>query len=183
MYKYIAIILLMFTLSFFGCSNLKKEDSSVISDSTIANCTYFMPDMPDLCDTIKLTSGAWEKEERIDSEYVDRQFMNLYKVAYGNINDDDKIDAAVVLALCTGGSGIFVSINVVVDSNSAPFHLAYKYIGDRIDVDTLFIRDHVIHMRAIIQRYDQGACCPDSTVNWQFRLKVNHLEEITGATF
>ena len=167
---------MLFSLSFWDCSNLKEELSSTINDSTVANCTYFMPSLANanLCDTIKLTSGSWETK---------RKFMHLHKVAYGNLNGDNKLDAAVVLALCTGGSGIFISINALIDSNGVPFHRACKFIGDRIKVDSVFIQDQIINLHAIVQRYKEGACCPDSSVIWQFKLEGNNLRKITGATF
>jgi len=178
----IKIILLLFGILSFNCSHPKKIQLPTINDSTVANATYYMPYMEGVCDTIKLTSGFWEKVIT-DSEYVEREYIRLYKVAYGDLNNNNKTDAAVVLAQCTGGSGVFISINALIDSSGMPFHRACKYIGDRIKVDSIFVKDQIIHLNAIVQRYNVGACCPDSLVSWKFRLDGNKLDEITGATF
>lgn len=178
----IKFILLIVGIISFNCSHPKKEQSPTINDSTVASGTYFMGIAEGEYDTIKLSSGFWDKVIT-DSEYVERVYMSLYKVAYGDLNNDNKTDAAVVLAQCTGGSGNFISINALVDSNGLPFHLACKYIGDRIKVDSVYIKDQIIHLNSIIQRYNAGACCPDSSVSWQFRLVGNKLNEIIGATF
>ena len=100
---------------------------------------------------VTLHSGDYRFEMPDSSalEIIYRYRMNLTgKYAFGDLNGDGRLDAIICLAEWGGGSGIFKSVNAVIDSNGHPIHTAKFYVGDRTQIDTVFFDSDLVKVRA-----------------------------------
>ena len=166
-----------------SCSNQKTNNIAKIKSpqhkvhnltkKKLSNATYFQF----TGESRSLTIGPNDQAEDGSTLYLLHDQM-----AFGDLRGDGEDYAVVFLAENGGGSGVFISLNAIVDSNGSPYHLASFSLGDRIGIDTVFIQDRIIHVNAMIQSGNHGAF-PDSSASWQFILENNDLKEITGAKF
>jgi hypothetical protein len=166
----------------FNCSKQTKGSSisltsdslrvKVINDSSLSKATYYIASGPTI-DTIKLTDGTWKGQYNDLPGDTTYENLNLQTVAYGDLNGDGKLDAAVVLRNWTGGSGIFVSLNAVLDSNNHPTHSASADLGDRTILDSIWIDSSIIKVKT------RGYLDEDSIFT-KFKLVGNKLKQISN---
>ena len=109
--------------------------------------------------------------------------LDTTQIAIGDLQGDGREYAAVFLAEWVGGTGIFTSLNVVVDSGGSPYHLAGIDLGDHIGIDSVLIHDRIIYVNALVHRYGQELEPPDSSTTWWFKLENHTLKETSGAKF
>ncbi|MDP2038265.1 MAG: hypothetical protein Q8L04_12855 [Ignavibacteria bacterium] len=188
MKKYIKYINFLYVIEFLLFSRCSKQKYHLTIDR-LYNSTYLSSCGDENSrEYITLKSGHFEST-KVDSTdggpYIDRYSMDIYShnIAFGDLCGDGREYAALCLAEWTGGSGVFISLNVIVNSNGSPIHIAGFQLGDRIKADSVFIQDKVIRVKAVIQRDNQGACCPDSQTTWKFKIEGDNLKKITEAQF
>jgi hypothetical protein len=91
-------------------------------------------------------------------------------VAFGDLNYDGQDDAAVILGVNTGGTGVFTSIAAVLNIGGAPVHTALVYIDDRpIIADLMTIVSGEIIAQMTIHGADDPMCCPSFQTQQAFR--------------
>jgi hypothetical protein len=89
-------------------------------------------------------------------------------VLYGDINADGFEDALVFLSTQNGGTGHFVEMAAVVDSeNAGPRNISTVSLGDRIIVEAGTVRDGVITLDLRVHGPDDGLCCPSQVARWR----------------
>jgi hypothetical protein len=180
-------IIVLSTLPLLFLLSCTKQKVANLTKDKLENATYFEFTNLGSLGAIKLTSGHFKSEQQdtIDSVVIrNESSLDLLddQIAFGDLRGDGREYAAVFLAEGGRGTGLFISINAIVDSNGTPYHITSCYLGDRITIDTVFISDRIIYVDAVIQSGNHGAF-PDSSVSWQFKLDNNVLKEITGARF
>ena len=82
------------------------------------------------------------------------------KIALGDLNNDGKPDAAVVLIIDTGGSGTFRELAVLRNRGGKPVHIASTLLGDRIRVNSIAITSGAIVVDLIRHGSQDPMCCP-----------------------
>ena len=129
----------------------KKITTPVSQDNNFkpdpSNATFNFTDGP-----ITLSNGAKERKIVPDSNLVE-EIALLENIAYGDINNDGKIDTATLLVRFGGGSGTFIYAGAFV---SGPVN--YKgtntiFVGDRIKPQSISINNGVI----VVKYLDRGA--------------------------
>ena len=134
-----------------------------------SNATFIFED-----GEVTLSQGKSEKEEGGIVEEV----TLLDTRAYGDVNGDNKNDAAVFLARYGGGSGTFIYAAAFV---SGP--LNYKgsnvvFLGDRISPQDISIKNGVVTVEYLDRRNDEGfAAEPTVPVSKQLIFSNGTLEE------
>jgi hypothetical protein len=118
---------------------------------------------------VTLHSGDYRFEIPDSSapEIIYRYRMNFDgKYVFGDLNGDGRLDAIICLAEWGGGSGIFRSVNAVIDSNGHPIHTAKFYVGDQTQIDTVYFDSGLVKVR--VQDYPKK----DSIISYTLKYNV-----------
>lgn len=81
-------------------------------------------------------------------------------------------DAIVVYSVSTGGSGVFIVINVVSLAEDVPKVIAHKLLGDRIIIHNILVENKIISIDATVHGPDDAFCCP--TLRKTINLKLEN---------
>jgi hypothetical protein len=139
-----------------------------LSVDSLRNATYTTPYF---LKTVKLVNGSYT--EGSGATYYTVQMMGVY--AYGDLNGDGKVDAAIILAENQGGSGVFESVVAVLNQGGGPHQISSVQLGDRVLVKSADISRGVIHLDMIVHSPNDPMCCPSQADVQSFWLLGNSL--------
>ena len=132
-----------------------------LSAEQLKNATYFAPNYRR---QVTLKEGSFEE--------VGVLWVNLLTyIAFGDLNGDDLPDAAVFLAENGGGTGVFVSLVVVINQAGQPVQAGSVYIDDRPNIVGVEIVDGKIVVTAAIHGNNDPGCCPTLPVQQTYALQ------------
>jgi hypothetical protein len=99
------------------------------------------------------------------------------RIAYGDLNGDGTKDAAVLLAVNTGGSGVFKYLALVIPEKGKPVNLSTISLGDRVTIKTLSIRNGKIKVKMLTHSPTDPLCCPTQEIiqGYQLNPQTNQL--------
>jgi len=118
--------------------------------------------------TIQLSKGAYhDSAAGLD--------VRLIATAVGDIDGDNRADAAVVLASQTGGSGTFVDLFALLDHDDGAVTRGPVSLGDRVKVDSIRVSDRAIRLHLLSHGPDDPLCCPTQRVVETFVLHADTL--------
>lgn len=129
----------------------------------------------------RLIAGQHEEEELVDKEdyrYIFSAGLVEDKVAFGDLNNDGKEDAAVIVFSAGGGSGVFYELAVMTNENGNPYHLTSKYLGDRVKINSITVKDGIITLEMVVHDLGDASCCPTLHKVSQYKLSGEELLEI-----
>jgi hypothetical protein len=143
-----------------------------VSDLTLdalRNATYDVSEFFGSPHSVTLVNGSYASGP--DPAVID--YISVYMsdmVAFGDLNYDGANDAAVILGINTGGTGVFTYIAAVLNVGGSPMHVASVFIDDRPMVTGLVINAGEILAQTTIHGPDDPGCCPNSPVEQGWRL-------------
>jgi hypothetical protein len=174
-----SLILIVPLLFLLACTS--KEDPA-FSVNALANASYFKFKNERSGVKVTLKSGHCEGVDTLDTGIANGYAMDLdtSHIAIGELSGDGRNCAVVFLSEWGGGTAILVSLNVIADSNGTPSHLAELELGDHVEIDSVFIRDRIIRVNALIRCYLQEPGPPDSSLTWSFRLEGHALQQVSS---
>jgi hypothetical protein len=151
-------------------------ESRHLSIHPVRNAVYDIPNVG----RIKFKDGAYDREanDSLGQSYAHIGLVDLF--AFGDLNGDGLEDAVTFLASNFGGSGIFVSLEILLNNNGSPSHVASYLIGDRVGIDSVNIVGGLIELHIITQGPDDSMCCPTLHVSKQLRLQNGKLMELNN---
>src|SRR5436309_2193507 len=118
--------------------------------------------------TIQLAQGAYhDSAGGLD--------VKLVAIATGDLDGDNRPDAAVVLASQTGGTGTFVDLFALLDHDDGALTRGPASLGDRVKVDSIRVSDRAIHLHLLTQGPDDPLCCPTQHVVETFVIHADTL--------
>jgi hypothetical protein len=131
-------------------------------------------------DPVRNAVYAYDREanDSLGQSYAHIGLVDLF--AFGDLNGDGLEDAVTFLASNFGGSGIFVSLEILLNNNGSPSHVASYLIGDRVGIDSVNIVGGLIELHIITQGPDDSMCCPTLHVSKQLRLQNGKLMELNN---
>ena len=133
----------------------------------LKNATYSLSGYDD--QKITLSNGAYSEEYL----YV---WIEEEPIAFGDINNDNREDAAVILVYSGGGTGLFFEAALVLNQDGKPVHIASTELGDRIIVEDLNIEPGHINVDILTHGPDQAmADLPEVAKHFTFELIGNRL--------
>jgi hypothetical protein len=110
----------------------------------------------------------WFKDFNIQVTLKDGIFSNdqiqcqlIEPAGLGDLNGDGQEDAAVILAIKSGGSGTFYDLIAILDQNGTLVQSGFSYIGDRQIVNNLEIVKGRMILNYITQGLNTPLCCPN----------------------
>lgn len=182
MKKFTPIILIIIAILgiwfvFKQASNVStKSETSSTNDSVAhpnpSNATFTFEDGP-----ITLSKGQNEQQIIPGGELTQDTTLTS-TIGYGDLNNDKKEDAAVVLVQSGGGSGVFVYVAAYV---SGP--LDYKgsnavFVGDRINPKSISINNGIISFNYLDRKSNEPfATEPSVPITKQFVYSNGTLAE------
>lgn len=96
--------------------------------------------------------------------------------AFGDLDGDRIADAAVVVFIDPGGSGTFIHLLAMRDRDGTPVQAGRAFIGDRVRVESLTIRDGRIFVSMVAHGPGDPMCCPSTRMRRAFTLRGCRLE-------
>jgi len=107
--------------------------------------------------------------------------VQISRTAFGDLNGDADLDAAVILVSSGGGTGSFYEVAALLAEDGQPVHAGSVLLGDRISVTSIAIADGVITV-AYLDRPEGAAMAeaPSVPVTRQFHIEAGVLVEIGG---
>ena len=122
--------------------------------------------LPESNGLVQLTGGVFEQLYPGSATSVRVELLNS---VLGDLNGDGSEDAAVVLAVNTGGSGTFIYLVAVDNYGGQPKQVAGTPLGDRVQVKSIHIQDGIIRLGMVVHSETDPLCCPslDKQENYQ----------------
>ena len=157
---------------------LPEEEAVKLTLESLENAEYYFA----LYDKrTRLIGGQHGEEEIIDEDgyrYIFSAGIVSDKAAFGDLDNDGKEDAAVIIYSTGGRSGLFYELAIMINEDGNPYYLTSKYLGDRIEVNSVNIQDGIITLERIIHDLGDAACCPTLHKVSQYKLFENELLEL-----
>lgn len=153
-----------------------------LSRSVLENLAYTLPGFVDREPfSFQLKDGVFQNGE--DPVAIDFIMARLGDdIAYGDLNGDDLPDAAVILAVNYGGTGVFVWVVAVLNQNGKAEQAAAFLIDDRPVIEQLSIENGRILLEALVHGPADPGCCPNQPVRWALRLMPAGLNLVSAST-
>jgi hypothetical protein len=100
--------------------------------------------------------------------------------AFGDLNADGLEDAVVILRESSGGTGVDISLAMVMNENGIPRNTDTVELGDRKEIQSIIIDDGIIYVSGLTHRPEEGLMQPTLPAVWIFRVNGELLEQISG---
>ena len=103
--------------------------------------------------------------------------------ALGDLDADGDPDAAAVLAVESGGSGMFYYLVALESQGGALRQAAITSLGDRIKLNSILIQEGGIRLQELVHAATDPQCCPSQEKAADYRLVAGQLSppEYAGA--
>lgn len=101
-----------------------------------------------------------------------------YKIAFGDLNNDKKDDVAVIIFSNTGGSGSWIDLAVILNSNGEPTFIGSVSLGDRTRINSIIIDKGIITLDIVTHGPEDPMCCPTLEKTVKYKLSEGRLVEI-----
>ncbi len=135
----------------------------------LRNATYNIVDFFGSPLTVTLTDGHYASGS--DPAAVDYLAVSMGDmIAFGDLNYDGLDDAAVILGINAGGTGVFTYIAAVLSAAGAPLHAASVFVDDRPMIPALSILAGEIRAQTVLHGADDPMCCPSMPMDLGYRL-------------
>ncbi len=155
-----------------GAAGCERGASPPLTAEALRNASYHAEYVEQ--GRVSLHDGRYEN----DGETPVRITL-LDRTAFGDLDGDGAIDAAVLLACETGGSGVFVQLAPVFNRQGRPLNPGTTFLGDRVKIERLRIEDGQVVVDLVTQGPDDPMCCPTRREARSYRLRGRALE-LTG---
>jgi hypothetical protein len=139
-----------------------------LTEQSLQNGTYALPVYSK---TVTLSDGKYEGGSGAD--YLAAVLQP--EIAFGDVNGDGAEDAAVLIGENGGGSGVFVSLFVILNQNGQPFQAGTALVDDRPIINSLAIQDGKIVLDAVIHQAEDSMVSPTFAVLETYQLTQGGL--------
>ena len=158
-----------------ACSEKTLELPAVLTEAALLNAEYRSEWPED--GVARLVDGAFQ-ERYPDSVLALRIGSVPNMIAFGDLNGDGVADAVVILATHGGGTGVFMTLEAVVNDNGTPKHVATADLGDRTRVESVVIESGEIAVDVVTHGPDDPMFRPTLQVTKKYRLLEGELVQI-----
>ena len=151
-----------------------SQARQAINLERLKNATYQIPELTDTPETTVTLQGGKYDQDGIK--------VTLIKpIAFGDVMGNQRQDAAAILVVNTGGSGTFMYLAVATIENGKVTNPDTYFLGDRVRVQSLTIKDQRIRLTVLKHQDGDPMCCPSSLEAMAFEINDNEgmLKPIT----
>ncbi|MBM3152006.1 MAG: hypothetical protein FJZ96_07370 [Chloroflexi bacterium] len=153
----------------------QPSQTSSLTLEVLRQASYTFTGIDGLSQTFSFTGGAYQTGDDPEDPGFARYWLIDEPVAYGDLDSDGDLDAALLLGENYGGTGIFVSLAAVLDSNGSPSHIASVFIDDRPLVGPVTIEAGEILAEVTLHGPGDPMCCPTAVTSQGYRLIAQSL--------
>lgn len=167
---------LLFVLGFaLGACSAGTSGPTELTIEQLRDATYDNV----LEEPVTLVDGRFEGEPFVPGAAT-RPVVTLVPgtMAQGDLDGDETDEAVVVLTSDSGGSGVFIYLAVVRESDGEPDNMATLSLGDRVRVTALSIDDGKILAELVEHGPNDPMCCPTSEAQREWLLQDGELVEL-----
>jgi len=101
-------------------------------------------------------------------------------ILFADFTGNGTRDAAVILSVETGGTGVFKYLAIVENQNGVPKNVATTFLGDRVVVQNLTDKGNgTIAVDMLVAGPGEPLCCPTQHVTQTYRLQDNQLVRVS----
>lgn len=125
-----------------------------------------------------LKDGQYEEETAPGSASKLVLVLVPDQYASGDLNGDGAEDAVVFLVASGGGSGSFVYLEVLLNDQGKPKHVAEMALGDRTRIDAVAIQGGQIEVDLVTHGPTDPMCCPSVKTSKILKLQGEQLVEL-----
>ena len=124
--------------------------------------------------TVRLVNGVYKNgTDPFSTDYVSVRLAE--PMAFGDLDGDGAGDAAVFLAENYGGSGVFVSVIVMLNKNGQPVEAASELVDDRPNLNGIAIKDGQISLDVTVHGPNDPRCCAAQPNKRIYRYEAGRL--------
>ena len=155
-------------------SDIKVEPTPKTSEGRpdLSNATFIFEE-----ESITLEKGKNERRIVEDSDIKEETTITDF-IAYGDLNNDNKEDAAAIIVQSGGGSGVFVYVAGYISGTVRYKGTNAILLGDRVNPQDISIKNGVINVNYLDRNPDEAlASEPTVSVSKQFTYKNQELQE------
>jgi hypothetical protein len=173
-------------------TSLSPAPSQMIAEQTPQWCQYAAPISPTVITLTQLKNLTYTPEEGKKTTLINGEgrfplpgfgLVSLYLVdactAYGDVNNDGKEDAIIVLGQhADGTTGSWYQLVAVINRSNRPVPLAYSStndLGDRAIIQSIIVQNGVITVAATTHGPDDPLCCPTFSQTLRYIIMNNKL--------
>jgi hypothetical protein len=128
--------------------------SQTLTEQDLANATYRLDDFG----VFQLDNSEYKRQYGEGMTQSHR--VTLVRVAFGDLDNDGRNDAAVILAYQSGGSGTFLYLVAMLNTGNVPRQQAIVLLGDRVQIKTMTIVGGMVELEMLKPGPLDPACCP-----------------------
>jgi hypothetical protein len=151
----------------WGGGSGEQTPGDALSRRLLENATY--SSLGTKAGTVHLSGGKFENPSaRVWVTMLDA-------VARGDLDEDGRPEAVVVLATNTGGSGVFHSLHVVRDHGGRPSDAAIAELGDRVELKALSVEEGRVVVDMVTHGPSDPMCCPTLRTVQTYELRGSDL--------
>ncbi len=114
---------------------------------------------------VNLVNGIYETGSGTDYLFV----SILDQAAFGDLNSDGSLDAAIILAENYGGTGQFEYLVPVFNNDGSPSPSSGYFLGDRVVVNSIGIVNDRITLEMLVHAPNDALCCPSQIMTQSYR--------------
>lgn len=176
------IVLLLTSLVLVGAecgereSRRERDEEEELTLEALKNAKYYCKAC---AGWVELQDGYYlEEKEESGMLFRHETWLSEDIVVYGDLDNDGKEDAAVIIVSNFGGSGVFVELVVMINDKGNPLYLDSEILGDRVIINSIVIESSEIILALIILGPDDPMCCPTLEKIAKYKVSGNKLIEI-----
>jgi len=146
----------------------------ILTVEQLRNATLTIMGSDQILRSITLKDGGYASDpDPAAPGYIEVKLTD--QIAFGDLNGDGFLDAAIIIAESFGGTGTFISTVAILNQNGQPEAAATALIEDRAIINEIAVRDGGIFVDAIIHGPNDPLCCAAMPSKRFYRLNGNDL--------
>ena len=154
---------------------ISKPISSQEIYIAISNATYTHSALEE-GEEITLSDGVYNYSRQDGTKRI--QATLLPEWTQGDVDSDREDESVVVLAVNTGGSGVFLDLVVIHWENGKPSTMVTLPLGDRHKMRDIEVKEGTIYLYLTVHAETDGLCCPTKEVIYLYRVDKGGIKQV-----